>query len=141
EDLRLVVMSATINAAKVAQILDDAPVVISEGRTFPVETHHVDRSPDQRLEDHVASVALAALREQEGSILIFLPGQAEIGRVAERLQGRVAGNVDIAPLYGQLSLAAQDLAIAPPVAGRRKVVIATSVAETSLTIEGVRIVI
>jgi len=141
DDLRLVVMSATIDGASVARLLSDAPVIESLGRAFPVETHYVDRDPLARLGDQVASAVMEALRTQTGSALVFLPGQAEIRRTAERLAGRVAANVDIAPLHGQLTPAEQDRAVQPAVAGRRKVVLATSIAETSLTIEGVRVVI
>ena len=97
--------------------------------------------PLQRLEDQVTTAVLTALRADAGSILVFLPGQAEIARTLERLQGRVPAEVDIAPLYGQLTPEEQDRAIAPSPPGRRKVVLATSIAETSLTIEGVRVVI
>ena len=141
EDLRVLVMSATIDGARVAELLDGAPVVVSEGRAFPVETLWRDREPLLRIEDQVTSVVLEALREQPGSALVFLPGQAEIGRVAERLAGRVPADVDIAPLYGQLTPEEQDRAVQPARPGRRKVVLATSIAETSLTIEGVRIVV
>jgi ATP-dependent helicase HrpB len=141
DDLRLVVMSATIDGAGVARLLSDAPVIESQGRAFAVETHYVDRDPLLRIEDQVVGVVLEALRAQSGSMLVFLPGQAEIGRVAERLAGRVAAHIDIAPLYGQLSPAEQDRAVQPAAEGRRKVVLATSIAETSLTIEGVRVVI
>lgn len=141
DDLRVLVMSATIDGARVAELLDGAPVVVSEGRAFPVETIWRDRDPLVKIEDQVTSVVLEALRDQPGSALVFLPGQAEIGRVAERLAGRVAGDVDIAPLYGQLTPEEQDRAVQPARPGRRKVVLATSIAETSLTIEGVRIVV
>lgn len=141
DDLRVLVMSATIDGARVAELLDGAPVVVSEGRAFPVETIWRDRDPLVKIEDQVTSVVLEALRDQPGSALVFLPGQAEIGRVAERLAGWVAGDVDIAPLYGQLTPEEQDRAVQPARPGRRKVVLATSIAETSLTIEGVRIVV
>ncbi len=141
DDLRVLVMSATIDGARVAELLDGAQVVTSEGRAFPVTTIWRDRDPLQKLEDQVAGVTLEALREQPGSALVFLPGQAEIGRVAERLGGRVPADVDLAPLYGQLTPDEQDRAVQPAPSGRRKVVLATSIAETSLTIEGVRIVI
>jgi ATP-dependent helicase HrpB len=140
-DLRVLVMSATIDGARVARLLSDAPVIESLGRAFPVETIHSEPDPLQRLEDQVTSAVLSALREHEGSALVFLPGQGEIIRVAERLAGRVPANTDIAPLYGQLTPAEQDRAIRPAEPGRRKVVLATSIAETSLTIDGVRIVI
>ncbi|MBN9314984.1 MAG: ATP-dependent helicase HrpB [Devosia sp.] len=141
DDLRILVMSATIDGARVAALLDGAPVVVSEGRAFPVETIWRERDPLIRMEDQVTGVVLDALREQPGSALVFLPGQAEISRVAERLEGRVPGDVDIAPLYGQLTPEEQDRAVQPAPEGRRKVVLATSIAETSLTIEGVRIVV
>ena len=140
-DLRLLVMSATIDAARVARLLSDAPVISSEGRSFPVETRYLPFPPRTRIEDAVASAALAALERDQGSILAFLPGQAEIRRTEERLHDRVPSDVDLAPLYGQLTAPEQDRAIAPALPGRRKIVLATSIAETSLTIEGVRIVI
>jgi ATP-dependent helicase HrpB len=141
DDLRLVVMSATIDGARVGRLMQDAPVIESQGRAFPVETRYVSRDPAARLEDQVAGAVLEALRADAGSALVFLPGQAEISRTAERLSGRLPANTDLAPLYGQLSPAEQDRAVQPAPAGRRKVVLATSIAETSLTIEGVRIVV
>ncbi|SEQ15601.1 ATP-dependent helicase HrpB [Devosia sp. YR412] len=140
-DLRVLVMSATIDGARVAKLLNNAPVIESLGRAFPVETLHREPDPLQRLEDQVATAVLAALREHEGSALVFLPGQGEITRVAERLASRVPPNTDIAPLFGQLTPAEQDRAIRPAEPGRRKLVLATSIAETSLTIDGVRIVV
>ena len=140
-DLRLLVMSATIDGARVARLLDNAPVIESLGRAFPVDTIHVEPDPLARIEDQVTTATLAALRDHQGSALVFLPGQGEIARVAERLATRVPANTDIAPLYGQLTPTEQDRAIRPADPGRRKVVLATSIAETSLTIEGVRIVI
>ncbi|WP_181700331.1 ATP-dependent helicase HrpB [Chthonobacter albigriseus] len=141
DDLRVIVMSATIDGARVARLLDDAPVITSEGRAYPVETRHMARDPLIRFEDQVASVVLEALRTDAGSALVFLPGQGEILRVAERLGGRVPAGVAVAPLYGALPPAEQDRAIRPALPGERKVVLATSIAETSLTIEGVRIVV
>ncbi len=140
-DLRLLVMSATIDGARVASLLDNAPLIDSPGRTFPVETHYAEPNPLQRLEDQVATSTLKALREHEGSALVFLPGQGEITRTAERLAARLPPDTDLAPLYGQLTPAEQDFAIQPAAPGRRKIVLATSIAETSLTIEGVRIVV
>ena len=140
-DLRVLVMSATIDGARTARLLDDAPVIESLGRAFPVETIHREPDPLQRLDDQVTAAVLSALREHEGSALVFLPGQGEITRVAERLATRVPADTDIAPLYGQLTPAEQDRAIRPAEPGRRKVVLATAIAETSLTIDGVRIVI
>ena len=142
EDLRLLVMSATLDGARVRALLADAPLIESQGRAFPVATRYVGRKPAARIEDEVARVALEALASERGSILVFLPGQSEIRRVAEILQTRVRDpHVDIAPLYGALDARAQDLAITPAPAGRRKIVLATSIAETSLTIEGVRLVV
>ncbi|MGJ3264255.1 MAG: ATP-dependent helicase HrpB [Salinarimonas sp.] len=142
EDLRLLVMSATLDGARVAALLDEAPIVESEGRAFPVETRYAGRDPRQRIEDAVAAVALRALAEETGSLLVFLPGQGEIRRTAQILGERVRDPaVEIAPLYGALDRAEQDRAVSPAPPGRRKVVLATSIAETSLTIEGVRVVI
>jgi len=142
EDLRLLVMSATLDGARVAALLGDAPVIESGGRQFPVETRYVGRDARLRLEDQVARVVRTALAETTGSLLVFLPGQGEIRRVEERLSEQVRDPVvDIAPLYGALDPAVQDRAIAPAKPGRRKVVLATSIAETSLTIEGVRVVV
>ena len=141
DDLRLLVMSATLDGARVSRLMQGAPVIESLGRAFPVETLYRDRDPALRLEEQVAAVTLEALRAQPGSALVFLPGQAEIARVAERLAGRAPADVEIAPLFGQLSPEEQDRAVQPAPAGRRKVVLATSIAETSLTIEGVRIVV
>ncbi len=140
-DLRLLVMSATIDGARVASLLGDVPVIESEGRAFPVTTRYVAPDPLQRIDQQMTAAILTALRENEGSVLAFLPGQAEIARTAERLANAVPANVDIAPLHGQLGSAEQDRAIAPAPAGRRKIVLATSIAETSLTIEGIRIVV
>ncbi|HEY8571279.1 ATP-dependent helicase HrpB [Phenylobacterium sp.] len=142
EDLRLLVMSATLDGAAVARLLGDAPVVESQGRAHPVETRYLGRDERLRLEDRVVRAVEKALAEETGSILVFLPGQGEILRTAERLAERVRRpDVDIDPLYGALTPAEQDRAISPAPAGRRKVVLATSIAETSLTIEGVRVVI
>ncbi len=140
-DLRLLVMSATIDGGRVARLLNDAPVVESSGRAYTVETHYVDRDPAKTLEEQVARVVADAMQANPGSVLAFLPGQAEIRRTAEKLAGRVPADVDIAPLHGLLSTEEQDRAIAAPPAGRRKVVLATAIAETSLTIEAIRIVV
>lgn len=142
DDLRLLVMSATLDGARVASLLGDAPVIESQGRQFPVETLYLGRDPSRRLEEQAARAVRKVLGEQAGSLLVFLPGQGEIRRV-ERilLDAGLPANVDIAPLYGALDLKAQDQAIAPASVGRRKVVLATSIAETSLTIEGVRMVL
>ena len=137
-DLRLLAMSATLDGARVSALLDDAPVIESQGRMYPVETRYLGRTTGGRIEDDVAAAVRQALREESGSVLVFLPGQAEILRTAERLDGVRA---DVLPLYGALDLAAQQRAIAPARDGERKIVLATSIAETSLTIEGVRVVI
>jgi ATP-dependent helicase HrpB len=140
-DLRLLVMSATLDGAAVAHLLGDAPVITSEGRAFPVETRYLDR-PSERVEGAVARAVRDALSQDEGGILAFLPGAAEIRRTAGLLGRETLPNaVDVTPLYGALPPDAQDRAIAPSAPGRRKVVLATSIAETSLTIEGVRVVI
>lgn len=141
EDLRILVMSATLDGARVAGLLNDAPVVTSDGRAFPVETRYLDRDPNRRIEDSVAEAVLRALRADPGSVLVFLPGQAEIRRTAEALAEKVGPEVILAPLYGALTPAEQDRAVSPAPSGQRKVVLATSIAETSLTIEGVRIVV
>ena len=142
EDLRIVVMSATLDGARVARLLGDAPVIVSEGRAFPVATKYLGRDPNQRLEAAVAAATLRALAEETGSALVFLPGQGEINRVAALLADRLRdATIEIAPLYSAIDRTAQDRAIAPVKPPARKIVLATSIAETSLTIEGVRIVV
>ncbi len=142
EDLRIIVMSATLDGARVAKLLADAPLIESAGRAFPVMTRYVGRDPAARLEEEVARVVRRALAEETGSALVFLPGAAEIRRTAELLAATVKDPaVDIVQLFGALDREIQDRAIAPAPAGRRKVVLATSIAETSLTIEGVRVVV
>jgi len=142
DDLRLVVMSATLDIAGVSRLLDDAPVIETEGRAYPVETLYLGRNPVERLEEAVAKAVNQALSEQTGSILVFLPGQGEIHRVSRLLSERLrVPGVDVVGLYGAMDKAEQDRAIEPAAPGRRKVVLATSVAETSLTIQGVRVVI
>ncbi|MDG4894256.1 ATP-dependent helicase HrpB [Mesorhizobium sp. WSM4976] len=140
-DLRLLVMSATLDGARVATLLSGAPVIESEGRAYPVEIRYDERPAGTAIEYATAKAVRAALAVEQGSVLAFLPGQREIERTAERLQGNVAADTDIVPLYGQLDNKAQDQAIRPAPAGRRKVVLATSIAETSITIDGVRVVI
>ncbi len=142
EDLRILAMSATLDGARVAQILGDAPVIASEGRAFPVETRYLGRDPHLRIEDRVADAVVRALRTESGSILAFLPGQAEIRRVVDRLAERIDDPaVVLAPLYGAMDMKAQDKALRPAPDGVRKVVLATAIAETSITIEGVRVVV
>ncbi|RWL45937.1 MAG: ATP-dependent helicase HrpB [Mesorhizobium sp.] len=140
-DLRLLVMSATLDGARVAKLLAEAPVIESEGRAFPVEIRYDERPAGTAIEDAMAKAVRTALASEQGSVLAFLPGQREIERTAERLVGNVAADTDIVPLYGQLDNRTQDQAIRPAPAGRRKVVLATSIAETSITIDGVRVVI
>jgi ATP-dependent helicase HrpB len=142
EDLRILVMSATIDGARVARLLGDASVIESLGRAFPVETRYLGRKLDAPMERQMADAIAAALRENPGSVLAFLPGAAEIRRTQTMLAERVHdASVEIVPLFGALDAAVQDRAIQPAPKGSRKVVLATSIAETSLTIEGVRIVV
>ena len=142
EDLKLLVMSATIDGARVAKLLGEAPVIASEGRAFPVETRYLGRDLRAPIERQVADAALRALRADPGSLLVFLPGAAEIRRTEALLrEGITDPAVDVVALFGALEAEVQDRAIAPALPGRRKIVLATSIAETSLTIEGVRIVI
>jgi ATP-dependent helicase HrpB len=142
EDLKILVMSATLDDARVAALLGGAPVVQSEGRAFPVETRYLGRDARARIEQQVADAVSRALRADTGSLLVFLPGTAEIRRTETLLRERVTEkNVDIVALYGALDAREQDRAIEPSPPGRRKIVLATSIAETSLTIDGVRVVI
>ncbi|WP_439396043.1 ATP-dependent helicase HrpB [Bradyrhizobium sp. PMVTL-01] len=142
EDLRILVMSATLDGARVAKLLGDAPVVESEGRAFPVETRYLGRKADAPIERQMADAIASALRADSGSVLAFLPGAPEIRRTQNFLSERVQdASIEIVPLFGALDAAVQDRAIAPAPKGTRKVVLATSIAETSLTIEGVRIVV
>jgi ATP-dependent helicase HrpB len=140
EDLRILVMSATIDGARVAKLLGDAPVIASEGRAFAVETRYVGRDT-RPIEPQVADTIVRAMRADAGSLLAFLPGAAEIRRTKTLLEGRTEPSTDVVALYGALAGDEQDRAIAPAPPGRRKIVLATSIAETSITIEGVRIVV
>jgi ATP-dependent helicase HrpB len=150
EELKLLVMSATLDGESVARLLGDAPMVNSSGRMFPVETHYRERSGAARVvrgyEEDIASVAasvtLRAMEQEHGDVLIFLPGQGEIRRAQRMLEdSSLPTGTRVLPLFGELSVEQQDAAIRPGRAGERKVVLATNIAETSLTIEGVRIVI
>jgi ATP-dependent helicase HrpB len=142
EDLKILVMSATLDGARVAALLGNAAVVASEGRAFDVETRYLSRDPRMPIERQVVDAVMRALRTETGSLLVFLPGAAEIRRTETQLKVRVNDpKVDIVTLFGALDAHEQDHAILPALAGRRKVVLATSIAETSLTIEGVRVVI
>lgn len=141
-DLRLLIMSATLDDARVSALLGAAPVVESQGRQFPIVTRYLGRDRALRLEEQTVRAVQKALREEDGGILVFLPGQGEIRRVAQLLSQHVSDPiVDIAPLYGALTPAEQDRAVEASPAGRRKIVLATSIAQTSLTLEGVRVVI
>jgi ATP-dependent helicase HrpB len=141
EDLKILVMSATIDGARIAALLGDAPVIESQGRAFPVETRYLGRDPRARIEDQMADAVMRALRSEPGSVLAFLPGAAEIRRTETLLKERVEAGTDVVALFGALDAQTQDRAISPAPPGQRKVVLATSIAETSLTIEGVRIVV
>jgi ATP-dependent RNA helicase HrpB len=142
QDLRILAMSATLDGARVAKLLGDAPVLESKGRVHSVETRYLGRDPRAPIERQAADAVEIALREEDGSLLVFLPGAGEIRRAASLIAERVSDpNVDIVQLYGALDSDVQDRAIAPAPSGKRKIVLATSIAETSLTIEGVRVVI
>lgn len=144
EDLRMLVMSATLDGAAVARLLDDAPLVTSAGRSYEVETRYTPKSrrADERLEAEVVRAVRAAHQSETGDLLVFLPGSGEIRRVADLLaQSPLATHTRVLPLYGDLSTEAQDAAIRPAPGGERKVVLATNIAETSVTIEGIRVVI
>jgi ATP-dependent helicase HrpB len=140
EDLRLLVMSATIDGARVAALLGDGPVIESVGRAFPVETRYVGRDA-RPIEPQMADAIMRAMRAESGSLLAFLPGAGEIRRTQALLEGRLDAATDVVTLYGALAGHEQDRAIAPAPSGRRKVVLATAIAETSITIEGVRVVV
>jgi ATP-dependent helicase HrpB len=139
-DLRLLAMSATLDGERFAALMDDAPVIASEGRSHPIELRHLGRSTEKRIEDEMAAAIRRAVAETEGSILAFLPGVAEIERTAERIAPLPAG-VELHRLHGSLDPREQRTAIAAPPPGVRKLVLATSIAETSLTLDGVRVVV
>ncbi len=141
-DLQILVMSATLDADPVAALLDDAPVITSEGRSFPVTTHHLDRALPKgtRLEVATADLVTEAAARTKGGMLVFLPGEGEIRRTAAALQGRLPADCQIRPLYGAMPFKDQRAAIAPVLSGR-KIVLSTSIAETSLTIEDIRVVV
>ncbi len=140
EDLRLLVMSATLDGARVAKLLGDAPAIAAQGRAFAVETRYLGRDA-RPIEPQVADAIVRAMRADTGSLLAFLPGVAEIRRTRALLDGRLDPSTDVVALYGALGSDEQDRAIAPAPPGHRKIVLATSIAETSITIEGVRIVV
>ncbi|ECY2890119.1 ATP-dependent helicase HrpB, partial [Salmonella enterica subsp. enterica serovar Infantis] len=141
DDLRLLIMSATLDNDRLCQRLPDAPTIVSEGRAFPVERRYQPLAAHLRFDEAVAMATAELLRNENGSLLLFLPGVGEIQRVHEHLASRVGSDVLLCPLYGALSLEAQRKAIVPAPVGMRKVVLATNIAETSLTIEGIRLVV
>ena len=141
-DLRLLVMSATLDCGPVSELLGQAPIIACEGRMFPVETRYLEQPISGHLDVAVVQSIKRSLAQDQGSLLVFLPGMAEIRRVERKLlELNLASNIVIAPLHGDLPQEAQDRAIAPAQPGMRKIVLATSIAETSLTIDGVRVVI
>lgn len=141
DDLRVLIMSATLDKGRLEQLLPDAPTLRCEGRTFSVERRYHPLPPELRQEEAIAIAVNDLLRKEPGSLLLFLPGVSEIKRVQRQLESRVAKDVLLCPLYGALSLAQQRQAIAPAAPGMRKLVLATNIAETSLTIEGIRLVV
>ncbi|TYC49213.1 ATP-dependent helicase HrpB [Rhodobacterales bacterium] len=141
EDLRLLPMSATLDAAGLSTLLGNAPVIESKGRSYPVETRYLGRDAKERIEPQAARAVRQALTEETGSILVFLPGQGEIKRTESLLAGSLPAHCQLAPLYGGLDARAQDAAIRPAAEGTRKIVLSSAIAQTSLTIEGVRVVI
>ncbi len=142
DDLKIIVMSATLDAQKLSAHLDNAPVISASGRMFAVDVVHLEKASRFTLADDAVKATRRALSEVKGSLLVFLPGEGEIRRVEEQLlRGDLASNTDVRPLYGAMALAEQDQAIQPSPPGRRKIVLATTIAETSLTIEGIEAVI
>ncbi|MBJ9203032.1 ATP-dependent helicase HrpB [Citrobacter sp. FDAARGOS_156] len=141
DDLKLLIMSATLDNGRLQQLLPEAPTLVSEGRAFPVERRYQPLATHLRFDEAVAIATAELLRNESGSLLLFLPGVGEIQRVQEQLAGRVGSDILLCPLYGALTLAEQRQAILPAPPGRRKVVLATNIAETSLTIEGIRLVV
>jgi len=142
DDVRLLIMSATLDGARIADLLSGAPIIESQGKAFPVETHYRGHAGQSAIDEAMARAIRYAIETEEGSVLAFLPGAAEIGKTAKRLEeAQLPPSVSIHPLMGMMDLAQQNQAIAPSKPGARKVVLATSIAETSLTIEGVRVII
>jgi ATP-dependent helicase HrpB len=142
QPLKILLMSATLDGSRIAELVNNAPIISSAGRQYPVSLRYGDSFRfDQDIVERVSQTVCDVLAQETGSILVFLPGQAEIRRCATQLHRLVDNRVVLAPLYGDLSFADQRLAIAPMADGRRKVVLATSIAESSLTIEGIRVVV
>ncbi|MEA1063646.1 ATP-dependent helicase HrpB [Erwinia sp. HR93] len=141
DTLKVIVMSATLDNERLRRLIPDAPVIISQGRSWPVERRYRSLPAQGHMEEAIAAATAQLMREEAGSLLLFLPGVREIQRVQEHLKSRIATDVVLCPLYGALSLDAQRQAILPAPEGRRKIVLATNIAETSLTIEGIRLVV
>ncbi|RNM20811.1 ATP-dependent helicase HrpB [Dickeya undicola] len=141
DDLTVLIMSATLDNSRLSSLLPQSISVSSQGRSWPVERHYQPVGSQERLEEATARLVYRLLQDETGSLLVFLPGVAEIKRVQTLLENTVLAEVDICPLYGALTLAEQQRAILPTAAGRRKIVLATNIAETSLTIEGIRVVV
>ncbi|WP_113627962.1 ATP-dependent helicase HrpB [Pectobacterium peruviense] len=141
DDLKLLIMSATLDNVRLSALLPEAICVVSEGRSYPAERCYAPLNSQERLEEGAARQVRRLLSEEDGSLLLFLPGVAEIRRVQALLENSVSSDTDLCPLYGALTLAEQQKAILPAERGRRKVVLATNIAETSLTIEGIRLVV
>ncbi|MCI4239056.1 ATP-dependent helicase HrpB [Dickeya dianthicola] len=141
DDLKLLIMSATLDNSRLSSLLPQSLSVSSQGRSWPVERHYQSVGSQERLEETTARLVYRLLQDETGSLLVFLPGVPEIKRLQTLLESAVPAEVDVCPLYGALTLAEQQKAILPALAGRRKVVLATNIAETSLTIEGIRVVV
>ncbi|WPD75141.1 ATP-dependent helicase HrpB [Dickeya fangzhongdai] len=141
DDLKLLIMSATLDNSRLSSLLPQSLSVSSQGRSWPVERHYQPVGSQERLEEATARLVYRLLQDETGSLLVFLPGVAEIKRLQTLLENSVPAEADICPLYGALTLAEQQKAILPAAAGRRKIVLATNIAETSLTIEGIRVVV
>ncbi|WP_163936879.1 ATP-dependent helicase HrpB [Paraferrimonas sp. SM1919] len=141
EDLKMLLVSATLEKQSITELLDDAPMLVSEGRSYPVDIEYAPVPKQQTMLNHCLKQILVALHRFQGSLLVFLPGQGEIKRIAEELQPQLDSNTIVAPLYGNLSPRAQQLAIQAAPSGKRKVVLTTNIAESSLTIDGIKVVI
>lgn len=139
-DLKILIMSATLDTSSIAALLDNAPVVSSSGRQFPVAMHYAGEDESKRLHENITQLVLRALRETQGDVLVFLPGAGEIVRTKEELEKHATG-CSIHPLYGELSFSEQEEALQPNRYGLRKIVLSTSIAETSLTIQGIGVVV
>lgn len=141
DDLKILIMSATLDNQALTELLADAPLISSEGRMYPVIREYISLPGQKSFDDAIAGFANQLMNQQSGSLLVFLPGVAEIKRVYERLLAQLHDDIDICPLYGMLPFEQQQHAILPAQQGRRKIVLATNIAETSLTIEGINAVL